>query len=102
MTNMITIWNHTGVLPRALVLLSLSAGLARAADPTQLRLGEMADQQSSKPTTAGQTGDAATKPDATNGFIWPSAIPADCPFPRSTSFTGIYFTGRHSDYRVED
>ena len=46
--------------------------------------------------------DQTAKPDATNGFIWPSAIPADCPFPRSTSFTGIYFTGRHSDYRVAD
>ena len=39
---------------------------------------------------------------APTGFVWPSAIPADCPFPRSTNFTGLYFTGRHSDYHCGD
>ena len=38
----------------------------------------------------------------TNGFAWPSAIPADCPFPRSPNYTGLYFTGRHSDYKCGD
>lgn len=38
----------------------------------------------------------------TNGFVWPSVIPADCPFPRSTTLTGVYFTGRHSDYHCGD
>jgi hypothetical protein len=59
-------------------------------------------RQSSKPTTAGQTGDAAAKPDATTGFTWPSAIPADCPFPRSTNLTGVHFTGRSRAYRAGD
>ncbi len=36
------------------------------------------------------------------GFVWESAVPADCPFPPSTSLTGIYFTGRHSDYHCGD
>jgi hypothetical protein len=39
---------------------------------------------------------------AMDGFVWLSTIPADCPFPRSTSLTGIYFTGRHSDYHCGD
>jgi hypothetical protein len=39
---------------------------------------------------------------AKDGFAWKSAIPDDCPFPRSTNLTGIYFTGRHSDYRLAD
>jgi hypothetical protein len=37
-----------------------------------------------------------------DGFVWPSTIPADCPFPRSPTLTGIYFTGRHSDYQCGD
>jgi len=36
------------------------------------------------------------------GFEWKFTVPADCPFPKSTSLTGIYFTGRHSDYRCGD
>jgi hypothetical protein len=39
---------------------------------------------------------------AKDGFAWESAIPDDCPFPRSTNLTGIYFTGWHSDYRLAD
>ncbi len=34
----------------------------------------------------------------TNGFVWPSAIPADCPFPHSPTLKGIYFTGRNHAY----
>jgi hypothetical protein len=37
-----------------------------------------------------------------NGFAWESTIPADCPFPKSASLTGVYFTGRHSDYHCGD
>jgi hypothetical protein len=40
--------------------------------------------------------------DAENGFIWKSEVPEDCPFERSKTLTGIYFTGRHSDYRCGD
>ena len=36
-------------------------------------------------------------PQAAGGFTWPFEVPADCPFPRSTSLTGIHFTGKHSD-----
>lgn len=49
-----------------------------------------------------QAGDAAVKPDAATGFTWPSAIPADCPFPRSTNLTGVHFTGRNRAYRAGD
>jgi len=41
-------------------------------------------------------------PAAGGGFVWPSEIPADCPFPRSPTLTGVYFTGKHSDYRCGD
>jgi hypothetical protein len=41
-------------------------------------------------------------PAAGGGFTWPFEIPADCPFPRSTSLTGIHFTGKHSDYHCGD
>jgi hypothetical protein len=41
-------------------------------------------------------------PAATAGFEWPSEVPADCPFPRSPTLKGIYFTGKHSDYRCGD
>ncbi|MEI6177437.1 MAG: hypothetical protein WCS43_11145 [Verrucomicrobiota bacterium] len=41
-------------------------------------------------------------PTATDGFVWPSAIPADCPFPRWPMLTGFYFTGKHSDYHCGD
>ena len=36
------------------------------------------------------------------GFAWESSVPSDCPFPRSPSLTGLFFTGRHSDYRCGD
>lgn len=36
------------------------------------------------------------------GFAWSSGIPEDCPFPRSRTLTGVYFTGKHSDYRCGD
>lgn len=36
------------------------------------------------------------------GFVWKSPLPEDCPFEMSESFTGIYFTGRHSDYQAGD
>ena len=35
-------------------------------------------------------------------FAWDSPVPKDCPFPRSTTLTGITFTGRHSDYHCGD
>ncbi|MFC2098476.1 hypothetical protein ACFLSP_01895 [Bacteroidota bacterium] len=37
-----------------------------------------------------------------DGFIWKSAVPDDCPFVMSKTLTGVYFTGRHSDYRAGD
>lgn len=43
---------------------------------------------------------AADDPQA--AFVWPSEVPADCPFPRSSALTGIRFTGRHSDYHCGD
>lgn len=36
------------------------------------------------------------------GFTWPSATPADCPFPPSSALNGIHFTGRHGDYHCGD
>ena len=36
------------------------------------------------------------------GFVWMSAVPDDCPFEQSETLTGIYFTGRHSDYHCGD
>ena len=43
-----------------------------------------------------------TSIDTENGFVWKSEVPKDCPFERSKTLTGIYFTGRHSDYRCGD
>ena len=40
--------------------------------------------------------------DDKDGFVWKSAIPDDCPFERSQTLTGVFFTGRHSDYRCGD
>ena len=40
--------------------------------------------------------------DATRGFVWQSEVPEDCPFEPSKTLTGIFFTGRHSDYRCGD
>ena len=47
-------------------------------------------------------GDKSTPTDADNGFAWKSEVPDDCPFERSQTLTGIFFTGRHSDYRCGD
>jgi hypothetical protein len=44
----------------------------------------------------------ATNAVSTHGFVWPSAVPADCPFPRSKTLSGVRFTGRHSDYHCGD
>jgi len=46
--------------------------------------------------------DQTPKPDTTNGFVWESAIPDGCPFPRSPTLTGIFFTGRNRAYRGGD
>jgi hypothetical protein len=40
--------------------------------------------------------------DAEGGFRWKSEVPDGCPFELSRTLTGIYFTGRHSDYRCGD
>ncbi len=40
--------------------------------------------------------------DGPKGFAWKSAVPRDCPFQKSTSLTGIFFTGVHSDYHCGD
>ncbi len=46
--------------------------------------------------------DTTTKTNATNGFMWRSVVPAECPFERSPTLAWIFFTGRHSDYRAGD
>jgi len=33
---------------------------------------------------------------------WPEKVPADCPFVKSDSFSGISFTGRHAEYQRAD
>jgi len=47
-------------------------------------------------------GDKNPPTNAQNGFAWKSDIPADCPFERSKTLTGIFFTGRHRDYGLAD
>jgi hypothetical protein len=47
-------------------------------------------------------GDKNTPTDVEGGFVWKSVIPEDSPFEQSKTLTGIYFTGRHSDYRCGD
>ena len=47
-------------------------------------------------------GDNSAPTGAENGFVWKSAVPDDCPFEQSPTLTGIFFTGRHSDYRCGD
>ncbi len=39
---------------------------------------------------------------SSKGFIWESEVPDDSPLEPSEQLTGVYFTGRHSDYRVGD
>lgn len=36
------------------------------------------------------------------GFVWKSEVPEDCPFEQSETLVGVYFTGRHSDYKTGD
>lgn len=43
-------------------------------------------------------GEANDIPKDGEGFVWPSPVPQDCPFSKSTNLTGIFFTGRHSNY----
>jgi hypothetical protein len=38
----------------------------------------------------------------TDGFTWKSPVPEDCPFEPSQTLRGVYFTGRHSDYKAGD
>ena len=40
--------------------------------------------------------------DGPKGLVWASPVPEDCPFKKSTSLTGLCFTGRHSDYHCGD
>ncbi|MFH1071084.1 MAG: hypothetical protein V1794_15805 [Candidatus Glassbacteria bacterium] len=51
---------------------------------------------------AGRAVEPATPADSKNGFVWKSDIPDDCPFERSKTLTGIFFTGRRSDYHCGD
>ena len=48
---------------------------------------------------AGEKSESAGKAD---GFEWKSEVPKGCPFEQSKTLTGIYFTGRHSDYKCGD
>jgi hypothetical protein len=34
--------------------------------------------------------------------VWPSVVPADCPFPRSDIVLGVGFTGEHAEYTGAD
>ena len=34
--------------------------------------------------------------------VWPSTSPAGCPFPKSETFVGLGFTGRHAEYTGAD
>ena len=40
--------------------------------------------------------------EAGTGFRWKSEVPEGCPFEPSKTLTGVYFTGRHSDYHCGD
>jgi hypothetical protein len=51
---------------------------------------------------ASAVGDASTSGEAENGFHWKSEVPQGCPFKQSKTLTGIFFTGRHSNYRCGD
>jgi hypothetical protein len=44
----------------------------------------------------------STSTDANDGFQWKSDVPKDCPFEQSATLSGIFFTGRHSDYHCGD
>jgi len=63
--------------------------------------------QSARPREAAlqAEGDALMQADTSDraaGRRWPTAIPDDCPFPRSTHLAGIRLTGRHAQYTVTD
>lgn len=45
---------------------------------------------------------SASAPAEDLGFLWKSEVPEDCPFESSPTLTGVFFTGRHSDYRCGD
>lgn len=86
----------------AVLALLLAAGRAAgdapilwARAPVALSGRMTVTSQHERPVTA--RADTLTMAGDTNGFVWPSVIPADCPFPRSTNLTGLRFTGRHSD-----
>ncbi len=106
------------------VLLSLAAdytGKIRPDDVKQLEeLGKMLKEASlledpkaavqpvvspsvDRPAKTSGTGENNIQQDGTAmAFVWPSAIPADCPFLRSPTLTGISFTGRNRGYRAGD
>ena len=46
--------------------------------------------------------DQSVPADTGSSFAWKPDVPDDCPFEPSPSLTGIFFTGRHSDYKVGD
>jgi hypothetical protein len=46
--------------------------------------------------------DSSRQAHSSEGFTWDSVVPDDCPFDRSPTLTGVFFTGRHSDYRCGD
>jgi len=47
-------------------------------------------------------GQAGTPAEGGDGFVWESVVPEGCPFEPSKTLTGIFFTGRHSNYRCGD
>jgi len=46
--------------------------------------------------------DAPPPPPAAALAPWPGNAPADCPYPKSTAFHGLHFTGRHAEYTGAD
>ena len=51
-------------------------------------------------TSHGQPPDPAKM--SFRGFVWPNQTPHECPFEPTEGFTGVYFTGRNSDYHCGD
>jgi hypothetical protein len=52
------------------------------------------------PGLAGKPADASAA--APVSRVWPDNAPVDCPFPKSSEFSGIEFTGRHAEYTQAD
>jgi hypothetical protein len=52
--------------------------------------------------TTACAGAVAQQTDTYPATYWPSKQPADCPFERSESLSGIVFTGRHASYTGAD